>query len=240
MGNVNPFKSNNEPVATVPLPEQTGESDSKNRLSQRVNSLGVPLLILAAVLAILWIVELFDMIVPRLAFLQVDSLDAYGIEPRSTDKVWRIATAPFLHADFRHLIANSIPLLVLGYLIIIRERWHFALVIFISALISGLGVWLFADANTVHIGASGIVFGFMGYLLGRGFFERSIVSILFGAVALVLYGSIIIGVLPGQEGVSWLGHLFGLLGGVLAAYLLTLFKQRTKSKAPEAELQSAD
>ena len=100
--------------------------------------------------------------------------------PRATDEVWRIAAAPFLHADYRHLIANSIPLLVLGYLVIIRNKWHFPLVFVCAVLVSGLGVWLFGSANSIHIGASGVVFGFMGYLLGRGFFERSIVSILFG------------------------------------------------------------
>ena len=210
-------------------------SVSNSTLSSRVSALSTPVAILVSVLAVLWVVELADWLIQRLSLIQDFSLDVYGIHPRTKEGLWQIFIAPFLHANFRHLIANSIPLLVLGYMVIIRDRSHFALIFIITALVSGLGIWLFGGSNTIHIGASGVVFGFMGYLLGRGYFERSFVSILFGVIALFLYGGILIGVLPGQEGVSWLGHLFGLAGGVLVAYLVSHF-QRSK-KTPETDLQ---
>jgi membrane associated rhomboid family serine protease len=230
---LNPYQIINESRNAVALEEAQPKPSSQNRFAAKVNSLTTPLVILVSVLAALWLVELADMLLPRLPFVGIESLDNYGILPRETDEIWRIAAAPFLHADYRHLIANSIPLLVLGYLVIIRNKWHFPLVFVCAVLVSGLGVWLFGGANSIHIGASGVVFGFMGYLLGRGFFERSIVSILFGLVALLLYGSILVGVLPGQEGVSWLGHLFGLAGGALVAYIFSLNKRRSQAEAQQ-------
>lgn len=204
------------------------EGTEKPSRAPRVSSFSTPLAILVGVLVALWLVELADLL------LRNTSLDVYGIRPRTREGLWQIPVAPFLHADFNHLIANTIPLLILGYLIIVRDRWHFAMVFVVAALVSGAGIWVLGGADTIHIGASGVVFGFMGYLLGRGYFERSFVSILFGFVALLLYGSILIGVLPGQPGVSWLGHLFGLAGGVLTAYLLSVAKRRGKqASTPE-------
>ena len=188
-----------------------------------------PIAIPIMVLAVFWLVGMLN------EWILDDRLGNYGIHPRSVDGLWQITVAPFLHADFNHLIANSIPILILGWLIIIRDKWHFALVFVLAALVSGLGIWIFGGANTIHIGASGVVFGFLGYLLGRGFFERSLVSILFGFVALILYGGILIGMLPGQPGVSWLGHLFGLAGGVLAAYLTS--RSRRSAKPDDIALQ---
>ena len=166
----------------------------------------------------------------------------YGIHPRTLQGLWEIPIAPFIHADINHLIANTIPLVILGYLIIIRDKRNFLLVFVISALVSGLGIWLFAGEGTVHMGASGVVFGFMGYLLARSYFERSFISILFALVALLLYGGILAGILPGQPGVSWLGHLFGLAGGVLAAFAAHRSKGKSggssggkKSKAKSLE-----
>ncbi len=226
-------------ISPFQIVDENGKSDANDgtakqpsqksavKFVERLSSLMTPLIILGTLLAVMWAVEFVDWMLPKIPSGQLQTLDVYGIEPRMTGEYWRIAAAPFLHAGFRHLIANSIPLLVLGYLVIIRNRWHFPLVFVTATVVSGLGVWLFGSANTIHIGASGVIFGFMGYLLGRGFFERSIVSILFGVVALLLYGSILMGVLPGQQGVSWLGHLFGLLGGVLIAYLLNLVRKRS-------------
>lgn len=212
-------------TTTTGRPSEGAEKPSR---AARVSSFSTPLAILVGVLVALWLVELADLL------LRNTSLDVYGIRPRTREGLWQIPVAPFLHADFNHLIANTIPLLILGYLIIVRDRWHFAMVFVVAALVSGAGIWVLGGADTIHIGASGVVFGFMGYLLGRGYFERSFVSILFGFVALLLYGSILIGVLPGQPGVSWLGHLFGLAGGVLTAYLLSVAKRRGKqASTPE-------
>lgn len=209
---------------------QTDNEPNKTR-PRWISALSMPVAILLAVLAVFWLVELLDLI-----FRPVDFAN-YGIRPRTLEGLWRIPIAPFLHADVNHLLSNTIPLLILGWLIIVRNKWHFAIVFVVAALVSGLGIWLFGGANTVHIGASGIVFGFLGYLIGRGYFERGFVSILFGVIALLLYGGILIGMLPGQPGVSWLGHLFGLAGGVLAAYLASgRFRRKTKTKNVALEL----
>jgi membrane associated rhomboid family serine protease len=109
---------------------------------------------------------------------------------------------------------------VLGWFVMLRRTSDFFTVTAIVMLVSGLGTWLFAPAYTLHIGASGVVFGYLGFLLSRGLFERSIGSILMSVVVGVLYGGAIWGILPGQIGISWQGHLFGLIGGVIAARML--------------------
>jgi membrane associated rhomboid family serine protease len=120
-----------------------------------------------------------------------------------------------------HLAANTVPFVVLGWLVMLRRIGDFVVVTVLSILIGGLGVWLAGSANSIHVGASGLIFGYLGYLLARGYFERSLWAVLLGALALVLYGGVLWGVLPGQPGISWEGHLFGFVGGVAAARLLT-------------------
>ena len=128
---------------------------------------------------------------------------------------------PFLHRGFGHLVANTIPIVVLGWLVMLRRTADIFTVAAVTLIVGGLGIWLFGASNSVHVGASGLIFGFFGFLLARAYFERSPASIALAAVVLLLYGGIIWGVLPGQVGVSWLGHLFGFIGGILAAYLLS-------------------
>lgn len=169
--------------------------------------------ILGGLVAIMWVAEVLD----QLFF--GGQLDVFGIIPRNVIGLRGIAFAPFLHGSFAHLIGNTIPFLVLGWLIMLRETRDFIWVTLVVALASGLGTWLFGTPG-IHIGASGVVFGYLGYLLLRGFFERRIGSILISLFVGVLYGSLIWGVLPLQQGISWEGHLFGFLGGVLAARLL--------------------
>lgn len=166
--------------------------------------------VLGSTTAGLWLVEIIDTLLQH-------GLDRFGIHPRDVDWVWGILFAPFLHGSFEHLISNTVPFLILGWLIMLRETKEFFIVSAITALSAGLGVWLFGGANTVHIGASGVVFGYVGFLLFRGYFERSLSSILLSIGVGVLYGGVLWGVLPLQAGVSWEGHLFGFLGGVLAA-----------------------
>ncbi|GES18247.1 rhomboid family intramembrane serine protease [Acrocarpospora pleiomorpha] len=161
----------------------------------------------------MWALEIVD-------YLQDGALDRYGIVARDPDGLVGIFAAPFLHAGFPHLIANSLPLLILGFLAAIRGVGRFLGVSMIIIVVSGLGVWLVAPPNTVTIGASGLVFGYFGYVVGRGLFDRRILDIVLAVVVAVMYYSIIFGILPGEEGISWQGHLFGLIGGVLAAWLL--------------------
>ena len=155
----------------------------------------------------MWVIELFDLIVLH------GALDQLGIRPRETRSLWGILLAPFLHGGLPHLIANTAPLLVLGWLVLVRRRADFALVTVISALVGGLGVWLFAPSYSLHIGSSGVAFGYLGYLIARAWFERSLTSLGLAMLAGVLYGGALAGLLPGQRGISWEGHLFGFLSG---------------------------
>lgn len=164
--------------------------------------------------AVLWVVEIADALTPR------QSLDRYGIAPRSEDGLLGIALAPFLHGGFTHLEANSLPLLVLGFLVAVVSIARYVAVLAWSWVVSGLGVWLVAPSSSITVGASGLVFGLLTYLLIAGFLERSAIRILVGVGVFFAYGGILLGVLPGTPGVSWQGHFFGAVGGVLAAYHL--------------------
>jgi membrane associated rhomboid family serine protease len=147
-------------------------------------------------------------------------LDQYGIEPRETDGLIGIVAAPFLHVDFGHLIGNTVPFVVMGVLIALSGAARIVAVTVIVALISGVGVWLIAPDNTNHIGASGVVFGYATYLIARGFYNRSVLEIAVGVVIAAIFGTALLGGLAPQDGISWQGHLFGAIGGVVAARLL--------------------
>jgi membrane associated rhomboid family serine protease len=178
------------------------------------------LALVAAMAAVMWVVEAVDQ-------LDDGRLDAYGIVPRSIDGLDGVAFAPFLHAGWDHLIGNTIPFLVLGFAIALGGIARVVAVTLIVALVGGLGTWLVAPANTVHIGASGIVFGFAAYLVARGVYSRSAVQILVGLVVLAVWGTTLLRGLVPEDGISWQGHLFGAIGGVLAARLLHRRAERT-------------
>ncbi|MCL4828556.1 MAG: rhomboid family intramembrane serine protease [Caldilinea sp.] len=168
--------------------------------------------ILGTIVAVLWLVEMFDWLVMR------GALDGLGIQPRTLGGLQAIVVAPWLHAGFGHLLANTIPFVVLGWFVMLRRTTDFFVVALAALLASGLGIWLFGGASTIHLGISGVIFGFFGYLLARGYYERSIVAIVMAALAFLIYGGMMWGMLPLQQGVSWQGHLFGFVGGVLVAY----------------------
>jgi len=173
--------------------------------------------ILGGFVATIWVLEFVDVFLGG-------ALNRYGILPRNLIGLRGILFAPFLHGNFAHLIANTIPFLTLGWFVMLRETSDFFVVTGITMLVSGLGVWLIGSAG-LHIGASGVVFGYLGFLLARGYFERNIPSILLSMIVGFLYGGAIWGVLPTQPGVSWEGHLFGFVGGVIAARFLSQRKQ---------------
>jgi len=144
------------------------------------------------------------------------SLNSYGIEPRSFSGLFGILFCPFLHADYHHLIMNSLPLAVLGAFVILRGSKEFLRASAFIVIVGGAGVWI-AGRPSIHIGASGLVFGYFGYLLARGWYIRDIISIIFAIITLVLYGGLIFGVFPSlRNHISWEGHLFGLIAGILA------------------------
>ncbi len=171
-------------------------------------------LLLGGFVAFIWILEGLDM------FIFNHALDQYGIQPRSWIGLRGILFAPFLHDGFQHVMANSVPFLLLGWFVLMQGTWEFAVVTIISTVFSGLGAWLFGAPGTVHIGVSGVIMGYFGYLLLRGYFERSFTAVLWSIFIIFLYGGLIWGVLPGQAGVSWQSHLFGFIGGGTAAYAL--------------------
>lgn len=147
------------------------------------------------------------------------SLDSHGISPREPGELLDIVPAAFLHSGWEHVASNSLPLLVLGFVAALAGLRRFAGVVLTVIVIGGLGVWLTAPANTVTLGASGVVFGLFGYLLVRGFVDRRPLDIVLGVIIAAVYGSILWGVMPTDSGISWQGHLFGLAGGVAAAFV---------------------
>ena len=167
---------------------------------------------LFGLLGAMWAVEILDFVLPFL------HLDHFGIQPRQASGLLGIPAAPFLHGDFGHLAANSIPFLVLGGIVMLGERGVFWAVTVFVIVVGGLGVWLLAPGNSVHIGASGLIFGYLGFLLSRGLFERSPLWIIIALGLLLAYGGMIFGVIPGKPGISWQGHLFGFAAGILAAW----------------------
>ncbi len=186
----------------------------ENRLQQISTTFKQQLTILGGFVLLLWVIEIADWLIFH------GSLDALGIRPRTLAGLWGIPLAPFLHGSFQHLIANTVPFLVLGWLILsTRKLQNFLNISVIIVLISGLGTWIIGPSRSVHLGASGLIFGYFGFLLLVGYFERSVKSILLAFVVFLFYGSLIWGVLPIAAGVSWQAHLFGFIGGAIAAYI---------------------
>jgi membrane associated rhomboid family serine protease len=169
--------------------------------------------LLFAMVALMWVLEIVDAAAGG-------ELDRYGIEPRDGDGLFGIVAAPFLHGGFDHLISNTVPLVAMGIAIAFRGAVRLLAVTAIVGLVSGLGTWLVAPEATIHIGASGIVFGYAGYLISRGVFDRDLIEIAIGLVVAVVWGGALLGGLLPEEGVSWQGHFFGAVGGLVAARLL--------------------
>lgn len=193
-------------------------------MKQKVQTIGkelkTQLQILGSSVGILWVVFIFNQVFLR------SRLNSLGIVPHSLIGLRGILFAPFLHGSFYHIAANTPPFLVLGWLVMLRNTNDFYFVSLISAFISGLGTWLVGSPYSVHIGASGVIFGYFGYLLFRGYFERSFAAIAISVAIAATYGSLIWGVLPTRSYISWEGHLFGFLGGIIAAKLLSPDKQQ--------------
>lgn len=169
-------------------------------------------------IGLLWLFEIVD-------FFWLGRLDMFGIEPRQVSDLLCIATAPFVHFGFGHLMANTIPLLVLGWLTLATGWRRFWITSIFVAGVSGLGIWIFGRSSgsviMKHGGVSTLIFGYFGYLLAFGIFQRSVLWIVISAAVGLIYGtSIFAGVLPGKAGVSWEGHLFGFVAGLMAAWLL--------------------
>jgi membrane associated rhomboid family serine protease len=170
-------------------------------------------LVMFLLLAGMWALELLDQ-------LSGNRLDQLGIHAQEIDGLPEIFSAPFLHAGWEHLMSNSVPFFVLGFLVLLGGVARWLVSSLITIVSSGLTAWLLTPPNTIVLGASGLIFGWLTYLLARGLWSRRPGQVALAVVVLLVYGGLIFGVLPGQVGISWQAHLGGAVGGILAAWLL--------------------
>jgi membrane associated rhomboid family serine protease len=145
-------------------------------------------------------------------------LNAHGILPRHLNSLAGILWAPFLHGSFRHLAANTVPLLILGGIICARGRSQFVLVTFAGIILGGGLTWLFAR-TAYHVGASGLIFSYFGYLASLAYFRRNIGTFLLSLACIVGYGGMLKGMVPTSAPISWEGHVAGLVAGIAVAWL---------------------
>ncbi|MEZ0338954.1 rhomboid family intramembrane serine protease [Mycobacterium sp. pV006] len=182
-------------------------------------------LTIVSFVALLYVVEIIDTVLGN-------RLDQDGIRPLQTDGLWGILWAPLLHGGWPHLIANTVPALVLGFLMTLAGMGRFIAATAIIWVLGGFGTWLIGNigvhcpyvgvqCTTTHIGASGLIFGWLTFLIVFGFFTRTVWEIVVGVIVALVYGGVLLGVLPGTPGVSWQGHLAGAVAGLVAAYVLS-------------------
>lgn len=166
-------------------------------------------------IASIWVVFLLDIFLP---------LEQFGLRPRTARGITGIVAMPFLHADFRHIMSNTPPLLILLSLLA-GSRANSKTIVFIIILLAGILLWLFGRGNALHIGASGLVFGLAGFLIASGIIEKRPLPLLISLIVGLIFGaSLLSGILPTQKSVSWDGHLFGLVAGAVTAWGLLNFR----------------
>jgi membrane associated rhomboid family serine protease len=200
-----------EPEPRIPQsPGHAARPPGRAARSERERTGGFAVIV--AMVVLMWLVETIDIV--------AGDLDGAGIHPRDPEGLVGVAASPFLHSGFAHLIGNTIPFLVLGLAIAVGGLVRTLAVVGIVAAVGGVGTWLTAPSNTVVIGASGLVFGFATYLVARGAYSRSPLHIAGGLVVIVIYGSTLLTGLVPTPGISWQGHLFGAIGGLVAARVL--------------------
>ena len=178
--------------------------------------------VLVGFVVLIWVLEILSWALP---------IDRFGVHPRDRIGLIGVVTHPFLHIGVAHVFANSVGLLLFGAMIALKEESHLYVTFLLSTLLGGMGVWLFARGDTNHIGASGVVFGMLGYLMSTGLFERKIGSVILSVVVAVLWGSMLFGMSPFQSELSWEGHLFGFGAGIASAWLLAWRARRVEAKS---------
>ncbi len=184
-----------------------------SRVTSVTGALKTHALVLGGTLAVFWAVFVVNSLLGGF-------LLRFGVIPRTTIGLRGILFAPFLHGSLNHIVANSIPFLALGWMVMLRDEKHFIPVTIAGMVGSGLMAWLLGAPGTVHIGASGVIFGYLGFLMLTGWYTRSFWSILLSVIVTVVWGSLVLGMMPTLPGVSWQSHVGGFLGGVLAARLV--------------------
>lgn len=166
--------------------------------------------VLFAAVALVWAVSLYGLLVDE------NLVYALAVVPRRFDGLSGVLGAPLVHGSFAHLAANTFPLLILGGMVAVRGVGYYVSATLAIAVLGGLGLWVFGR-SAAHVGASGLIFGYFGLLVGRGYYERSLQSVAVAILVAVAYGGMLAGILPRDPGVSWEAHLFGLLAGGLCA-----------------------
>lgn len=202
------------PSPATPPAKKSGSTDLAKRVKPAVITIGVLAVVMIILQAINWATDY--------------RLDQFGIDPRSWEGLLGVLVAPLLHGSWAHLWANLVPLVIMGVLIMLSGVRQFVAVTVLVWLVSGLGVWLVSPSNTTTVGASGLVFGWLAFLIVRGIWTRNWKHILLGLVLLAVYGSIFwtgiitvaVADISGVVTTSWQAHLFGAIGGVLAAFLV--------------------
>ena len=166
--------------------------------------------VLFAAVALVWAVSLYGLLVDE------NLVYALTVVPRRFDGLSGVLGARLVHGSLAHLAANTFPLLILGGMVAVRGVGYYVSATLAIAVLGGLGLWVFGR-SAAHVGASGLIFGYFGLLVGRGYYERSLQSVAVAILVAVAYGGMLAGILPRDPGVSWEAHLFGLLAGGLCA-----------------------
>ncbi len=207
-------------TATATSPRKRAAKTAAKNLTGRTRAQVEGIQLLIGIVAVMWLAEVIN-------WADSYQLRGDGIYSRSISHLWGIFTAPFIHENFSpHLLDNTIPLLFMGLIIALRGALKLAQVTAIVIVLGGLGTWLIGPANVSTIGASGVVFGYATYLFARGFFNRSLLELLTGAVVGVVWGGALLSSVVPHAGVSWQGHVSGAVAGVIAAYIVRRDKPR--------------
>nr|WP_026360887.1 rhomboid family intramembrane serine protease [Amycolatopsis nigrescens] len=209
------------PAQPAPSGKSPAPDSAKRILPANPKAAG---LVSVAFVALLYLVELVDVLVPG-------DFDNGGIHARTLSGLDGVIWAPLLHAGWPHLLSNTIPVLVFAFLAMAAGIGQWAMVTATIWIIGGLGVWLTGPSIGATVGASGLAFGWLAYLLVRGIFNRSMGQLVVAVVLLFVWGGMLWGVLPGNPGISWQGHLFGALAGVLAAWIAAKADRSRAAKA---------
>lgn len=181
--------------------------------------------LLLGILIVFYAIEVIDLLLRPTTGIHIDNL---GIQPRTLWGLIGIPLSPFLHKDFLHLMANTLPFFILGYLVLLSGRETFFNASAIIVLVGGFGVWIFGSSAT-HIGASGLIYGFLGFILVRAYLDKKLIWIVIAVVTGLFYSGLLFGLFNVfKDGTSWAGHFYGLVAGALAAYAL-------RNRKPESQ-----
>ena len=183
-------------------------------------------LLLLGITLCLWVITIIDQNTPNWNL----TLN-YGIKPKILSGILGIFTAPLIHINYSHLIGNTLPFMALAGMVLMNGRRKFIFTSIFSALFAGIGIWVFGAAGSIHTGSSTLIFSYLGFLIIQAWLVRSILTGFLAILSISLYGTLLLTLLINQDGISWHGHLFGLLGGLISAILITSSPAKKKRTA---------